>query len=276
MIKMVLLSIWLQTPLDCFDSAEVQTDFSVSAQGVIRREAQHGVPLPTAVVVADLSDSGWLFSSQHTVARTVLPVTAVAGQRHFEQLILLAYDPAQQAEQLLAVRLFHQQSSPWYFSDLRPYLDDDTFAADDAIIATRWLEFQLAAGWWLPLAGRAMQLPELYGGILHLPVVTPSSFDDCPEPPLDLVVHFIHMHSGHSTASSQQLTLSESAPLQWHLKPHGEVLELWLHQAEQLWLLQPELQQILPDCLDCTETISDTAWPKYRPLAHFWLEQGVW
>ena len=276
MIKMVLLSIWLQAPLNCFEQPVVQTDFSVSAQGVIRREALQGVPLASAVVVADLSASGWLFSSHHTVVRTVLPITAVAGQRHFEQLFLLAYDPAQQAEQLLAVRLFQQQASPWQFHHLRPHLDDASLAADEAVIAAQWLELQQAAGWWLPFAGRAMQLPELYGGILHLPVVTTSSADDCPEPPLDLVVHFIHLHSGHSISPPRELTLTELTPLQWRLKPQGEVLALWLHQAEQAWVLQPELQQILPDCLDCTESVSSTAWPKYRPLAHFWLEQGVW
>ncbi|SEA97993.1 hypothetical protein [Alkalimonas amylolytica] len=263
-------------PLGCFEQQPELTDFEVSGQGVIYRNAYHGSPLSEPKMVADLSASGWLFSTQHRVVASYLPHTAWVGQQRFEQLLLLAYHPGLQSEQLVVVRVFPQQSVSWQFDQLLPYLDDAVLTTEDWVVTALWQQQQQAAGWWRPIPGKATQLPELYAGILYLPVAEFDPGDDCPPYPLDLSVHIIHMHSGHTVSPPETVQLSEPGPLQWKLKVQGEYLGLWLQHKEDNWLLQSQLPQILSDCLQCTSVIEHSSWPKMLPVAHFWLEEGAY
>ncbi|MCC5826453.1 hypothetical protein [Alkalimonas sp.] len=279
MISVAMLLLALATssePLSCFEQPPVQTDYEITSQGVIYRQALHGTPLSEPKKVADLSASGWLFSAQHRVVTTYLPQTAFVGQQHFEQLLLLAYDPILQSEQLVVIRVFQSQSASWQFEQLLPYLDDAVLTTDEWVVTALWQQHQQAAGWWRPITGKAIQMPELYAGILYLPVAKSTSEADCPSYPLDLSVYIVHMHSGHTVAPPETLQLSQPGPLQWQLKADGGYLGLWLQHETQSWLLQPQLRQILADCLLCTDTIEQTDWPKRIPLAHFWLEEGAY
>ena len=262
-------------PLSCFEQQPEFTDFEVTSQGVIYRNAYHGSPLSEPKMVADLSASGWLFSTQHRVVGSYLPQTALVGQQRFEQLLLLAFHPGLQSEQLVVVRVFPQQSESWQFDQLLPHLDDAVMAAGDTVVAALWQQQQQAAGWWRPIPGKATQLPTLYAGILYLPVAQVVD-GDCPPYPLDVSVHIIHMHSGHTVSPPETVQLSEPGPLQWQLKVEGDYLGLWLQHKDDNWLLQPQLLQILPDCLQCSSVIEHSSWPKMLPVAHFWLEEGAY
>lgn len=263
-------------PLSCFEQPAEPTDFKITGQGMIYRQAHFGNALPEPMRVADLSASGWLFSSKHRVVRSYLPQTASIGQQSFEQLLLLAYDPLLQTEMLVALRVFPLQLTSWHFDQLLPYLDDATLAADNTVVTALWQQQQHAAGWWRPIPGKATQLPELYAGILYLPVAQINTETNCPSYPLDLSVHIIHMHSGHTVSPAGTLQLFQPTPLQWQLKADGDYVSLWLQQEEHRWLLQPQLQQILADCLQCIDSLKHADWPKRIPLAHFWVEEGAY
>lgn len=264
------------TPLSCFDQQPELTDFDITNQGIIYRHAHHGSLLQEPKMVADLSASGWLFSAQHRVVRSYLPQTAYVGQQRFEQLLLLAYDPQLQSEILVAIRVFPLQSASWHFGQLLPYLDDAVLTASDTLVVALWQQQQQAAGWWRAITGKATQLPELYAGILYLPVAQIVDGGGCPAYPLDLSVYIIHMHSGHTVSAPKSLQLPLPGPLQWQLKENGDHLSLWLQQEDHNWLLQSQMQQILTDCLQCTDSLKQADWPKLIPLAHFWLEEGAY
>lgn len=283
-----VLTVWwssstsIDTPLHCFDPEPNVSDYLVQSQGLIYRQSIAGESLSAPVLVADLSDSGWLFSASHKTVQSWLPATAFGYHQQFELLMLLARDPFSQRDQLVMVRLFPQQDEVWQFVDLAPHLDEAVVAGSlpagsSVTVESLWRQAQKTAGWWRPLSGWATQLPQLYAGMLYLPTVAHSSSTECPSYPLDLTVKIIHMHSGHKTKPDETIVLHQAGPMQWQLRPtSGQQLSLWLVHDGVERQLTAALQQITPECLDCYQTIDMTEWPQQLELATFWHEKGAY
>lgn len=286
-VSLLLAVLWpssrsIDIPLYCFDEVTVSSDYLVQNNGLIYRQASAGLSLQEPVLLADLRDSGWQFSTTHKVVHSWLPVTVFGSQQHFEQLMLLARDPISQLDQVVMVRLFPQQDTVWRFADLQPHLEEDLLASASTpsefeTIESLWYQLQMAAGWWRPLPGWAMQLPQLYAGILYIISTPYLQSNSCPNYPLDLSLYSIHMHSGHSIKVKSGLTLVQPGSLKMHLRASPEQqLSLWLEQQGNAWPLEPALYQITPDCLDCYQILDLSQWPQQLELATFWFEEGAY
>ncbi|MEE2024647.1 hypothetical protein [Alkalimonas mucilaginosa] len=264
-------------PLSCFPAHEEPTDYQVTASGQVYRHSQAGRRLPERTLVADLSGAGWRFTSRHRVVQSQMSLTAYGAHQVFEQLLLLAYDPVNSSEQMLALRIFPQQSTPWQFEQIQSYVSEAEFSRPEYEVVALWHQQQQAAGWRRPLAGLAMQLPELYAGVLYLPVLHQDTAEhSCPDGPVDISVLILHMHSGHSLSPGIELQLEQAGPLRWQLIKTEQRLALWLLQEEQRQLVQPEILEISSDCLNCVQALDLAEWPQQRAVAQFWLEEGAY
>lgn len=272
----------LDTPLHCFDVEAGPSDYIVQSSGQIYRQSSIGQLLSEPVLLADLSDSGWHFSAHHKAVQSWLPVTVFGAQQHFEQLILLARDPSDQFDQLVIVRIFPQQKTVWQFADLQPHLSDDVVAgtvlpSQPDTVESLWQQVQQAPGWWRPLPGWAVQLPQLYAGMLFIASTSEQQTSSCPDYPLDLSVKVIHMHSGHKTKPEVEITVPHTGPLHWQLRVTPEQqISVWLEQDAQAWQLDAALQQITAECLDCYQTLDLSQWPQQIEVATFWYEEGAY
>jgi hypothetical protein len=239
-------------------------------------------------VVADLSDFGAEFVEQVVATRALLPdekVPVVASTVTHSDATESALGEeetagvaAKPADVVMLMSRKKQQSQLWVLPipdspeyNIQPHhltlrdLSTHDVADVNTMIAT--------AGWYGTLPAAPVALPQVFAGVLYLPVAPTTERCAGARQATELVAR--HLYQGSSVYSAEQLA---SLPIPFGMlspvrRGSGEIA---LQDRQQGKLLLPSMQGIRADCRFCTEVLQQNQYPKWQRIAIYQHESEMY
>jgi len=243
-------------------------------------------------VVADLSDATAQFNVQVVASRSILPdAQRFAADGDTTKLDAGSVVTSQQiadtvgsvgmpADIVVLVSTKQDQSQLWVLTipdspafTIQPHhLTKRELAADDTDIVKQTTA-AVPTGWFGSLPATPVSLPQIFAGVLYLPVA--ASADDCADARQATQLIAKHIFQGSQVYSKQHLA---AIP-----KPFGAPTavqrssgELALQDLQSGALLLPQLRGIRADCRFCTMPLHQRDYPKWQRMAIYQHESEIY
>ncbi len=245
-------------------------------------------------VVADLSDSAAEFKVQLVATRTRLPdYQLIAANEEPADIAMgiavksniqteAAGSKGQPADVVLLVSTKKQQSQLWVLTvpdspafTIQPHhLTLRDLQEEDADFSTVTSSTSaITTGWYSTLPAAPVSLPQVFAGVLYLPVAASTDICMGSRQAKQLIVR--HLFQGSPVYSKEQLN---SIPTPFGLpgvvqRSSGELALQDLHNGV---LLLPQIRGIRPDCRFCTEALHQSHYPKWQRMAIYQHESEIY
>ncbi len=227
-----------------------------------------------SALVADLSGNNAVFATPLLAVRAMLPgnLPALSSRQAVDVLVLLAKSQSQY--QLLVLFLADNISSPVLFSDLQQAGAAAQTQPQTAPAAQPTQLMQLkqgAFGWFLPLSGQPVWLPQLIAGVLYLPLQSAVSGSlVCADAREADALLALHLYQASAVYSEAVLDKKMQLPLRLSLAADGS---LQLQQSGNNVVVLERLQGVSESCAGCTEKLNVAQLSQWRQLAIYRQEE---
>lgn len=254
---------------------------------LVQVDIEHNLKLRSRVV-ADLSDFGAEFVEQIVATRALLPdekvpvVDSTVTNADTTDSALgeaeTAGVAAKPADIVMLMSRKKQQSQLWVL----PITDSPEFTIQPHHLTLRDLSTDdvadvntaiATAGWYGTLPTAPVALPQVFAGVLYLPLAPTT--ERCAGARQATALIARHLYQGSSVYSAEQLA-SLPTPfgmLSPVIRGSGEIA---LQDRQQGKLLLPSMQGIRADCRFCTEVLQKDQYPKWQRIAIYQHESEMY
>lgn len=242
-------------------------------------------------VVADLSDAAAEFKVQLVASRALLPDYQHLADDDAEATDngekMAGIDPAvgpsgKPADVVLLLSTRKEQSQLWVLTipdspafTIQPHhLQQRHLQLDDSGLSTlATAAAAVTAGWYGNLPAAPVSLPQVFAGVLYLPVAASSETCAGARQATQLVAR--HLFQGTPIYSAEQLA-GMPAPFGTPGVIRRSSGELALQDRQQGTLLLPQIRGIRADCRFCTEALHESHYPRWQRMAIYQHETEVY
>jgi|GEM_PF-2902464 len=248
-------------------------------------------------VVADLSDAAAEFKVQLVASRALLPnnqqvpddqvltdndadaadndgdhaaIDQAAGPSGKPADVVMLLSTRQNQSQLWVLTI---PDSPSYTIQPHHLTQRDGQPDDSGLPSNLNATPAITSGWYATLPAAPVSLPQVFAGVLYLPVAASSETCAGARQATQLIAR--HLFQGTQVYSAEQLALIPT--------PFGTpgVLrrnsgELALYDRQQGTLLLPQIRGIRVDCRFCTEALHENQYPRWQRMAIYQHETEVY
>lgn len=252
----------------------------LSAEGLLWRLPLIASEFGQPRLMADLRDSGLVFSATAGLIRSRLPINiAPLAWRNTEQLqaLLIGHDPATGHDTLLMLR-FELNNHGALVTDYSQLMNRTLLSSAELkqhLTAGDWRAMLATAGWWVKFPGKISALPKVIAGVIYAPVVSTAA-EECTTEPSEQQLFALQLHTAGTVYATRKWSIPHLASAELHLQLQADNgLTLVLHTEQQTLPLLNDLLKISSECHHCTEPLSFDRFPLWQRLATYRSEQGA-
>lgn len=242
-------------------------------------------------VVADLSDAAAEFKVQLVASRALLPdaqqmadddEVPAASDEKMAGIDQAAGPSGKPADVVMLLSTRKQQSQLWVLTipdspafTIQPHhlTQRDLQLADSGLPTVIAATPAITTGWYGNLPAAPVSLPQVFAGVLYLPVAASSETCAGARQATQLVAR--HLFQGTQVYSAEQLA-AIPMPFGTPGVMRRSSGELALQDRQQGTLLLPQIRGIRADCRFCTEALHESQYPRWQRMAIYQHETEVY